>query len=275
MRKLTFHLFYVFARLLSLLPFSWLYALSSAIYPFLFYVFPYRKKLVLKNLRSSFPSKTKKEITKIARRFYKHFCDSFFESITYGFKSEEEISDRFRVKNPEICHELYQKKISISLMMSHYGTWEWAAIIPRSIPHVVLPIYKPLKNTFFDNYIRKNRERFGAQTVPLEKILKTLINYEKQNIPTITYFLADQRPLMAKIQYWTTFLNQDTPVVVGPEKIAHHFNHAVLFLKVKKIKRGYYEAEFIFIAREAESLEKYEIIAKYHENLGKLIEEEL
>ncbi|MFW5820506.1 MAG: lysophospholipid acyltransferase family protein [Bacteroidota bacterium] len=275
MRKLSFFLFFSLVRLLSLLPFTViLYGLSSILYPIIYYIVPYRKKIVFHNLRNSFPGKSDKEIKEIASAFYKHLCDSFIESTVFGFKPKKELIKRFTVKNPELCEELYKKKKSISLMMAHYGNWEWAAIIPEHIPHVTLPIYKPLKNKYFDRYVRKNRERFGARTVPMEKILKTLIQYEKKNVPTMTFFLADQRPLMAKIQYWTTFLNQDTPVVMGPEKIARHFNHAVLFLKIKKVKRGYYEAEFVKIAEEARSLEKYEIIEQYHSYLEKSIKEE-
>lgn len=274
MRKTAFYLFIAFIRLLSFLPFRFLYLISSAFYPVIYYILPYRKKLVYKNLKNSFPEKKEDEIKEIARSFYKHFVDSSIESMVYGSKRKEEILKRFKVKNPEICYELYKKNKSISLMMAHYGSWEWSAVIPYYIDHIVLPIYKPLNNRLFDEYVKKNRERFGAQTVPLEKIFKTLIQYEKDNIPTITYFLADQRPLMAKIQYWTTFLNQDTPVVMGPEKIARFFKHAVLFLKVKKVKRGYYEAEFIEITENAELLEKFQIIERYHAKLEELIREE-
>lgn len=274
MRKLSFFLFISFIRLLSLLPFSILYGISSLLYPIIYYIFPYRKKIVFKNLTRAFPEKSKKEIRDIAKAFYKHFCDSMIESAVYGFKPKKEIIKRFKLKNPDICEDLYRKDKSISLMMAHYGTWEWAAVLPEYIPHIALPIYKPLKNKQFDRYVRRNRERFGTRTVPMEKILRTLIRYEKEKTPTITYFLADQRPLMARIQYWTTFLNQNTPVVMGPEKIAHHFNHAVLFLKLRKVKRGFYEAEFIKIIEEAENLKKFEIIEQYHAYLENLIKKE-
>jgi KDO2-lipid IV(A) lauroyltransferase len=274
MKKIGFYLFYILVRLVSLLPFPLIYGISSAFYPLIYYVFPYRKKTVFKNLRNSFPEKNEKEIKKIARDFYKHLCDSFLESVVYGFKPIDQMLRRFRVINPELCNELYKKKKSISLMMAHYGNWEYAAFLPAYIKHLNLAIYKPLRNKHFDQYVRKNRERIGVQAVALEKILKNLILYQQKDRPTITYFIADQRPLMAKIQYWTTFLHQDTPVVMGPEKIAHHFNHAVLFLQIKKVKRGYYEAEFIKIADEANNLEKYEIIENYHSILEKLIREE-
>ncbi len=190
-----------------------------------------------------------------------------------GFIPEKEVFQRYRFLNPEVCGALFERKKSISLLMSHYGNWEWAASLSKNVPHKALPIYKPLENKYFDNYVRRNRERFGAETVALEKILRTLIKFEDESIPTITFFLADQRPLMAKIQYWTTFLNQDTPVVMGPEKIARHFDHAVLFLKVIPVKRGYYEIEFIELAEDTKNLAEYQIIERYHRELEKMIRE--
>ena len=62
-----------------------------------------------------------------------------------------------------------------------------------------------------------------------------------------TAFIADQTPPPDNA-YWTTFLNQDTPVFRGTEMIAKKMNYPVVYVSVKKIKRGYYEifAETLF-----------------------------
>jgi KDO2-lipid IV(A) lauroyltransferase len=46
------------------------------------------------------------------------------------------------------------------------------------------------------------------------------------------------------------FLNQQTPVFAGTEKIARKFNYPVLFASMKKIKRGYYEIEIRMAVEE-------------------------
>ena len=46
------------------------------------------------------------------------------------------------------------------------------------------------------------------------------------------------------IKYWTTFLNQDTPVLLGVEKIAKQTDQAVVFIDIQKKKRGFYEIVF-------------------------------
>ena len=177
------------------------------------------------------------------------------------------------MKNPELCNDLYEKGKSITLLMSHYGNWEWSAITPRYLKHKVLPIYKPLHNPHFDRMIKKSRERFGAETIPMDKIMRTLMEYKIKGIPTLTFFIADQRPRWAQIQYWTTFLNQDTPVILGPEKIARKMDHAVLFLKITPVKRGHYEAEYISLFEHTGETMPYEITDSYLAILEKTIRE--
>lgn len=273
MKIIGFYLFYGFVRFLSFFPLRWLYAVSSLLYPLIYYIIPYRKKLVFKNLRNSFPEKSENEITRIAKKFYRHFCDSFFESMVGGFLSGEELFERFKIANPELCNDLYNKKKSISLLMVHYGNWEWSSIMPWNVKHVVLPIYKPLRNKYFDNYFKKNREKFGCQTVAMEKILRVLTLYRKEGIPTMTYFIGDQRPRWAHIQHWIKFLNQDTPVILGAEKISKKFCHAVIFLDVSRVKRGYYEARFHLITDEPENTSTFEITEKYYAILEERIRE--
>jgi len=271
MNIIPFYLFYFFVRFLAIFPLGALYYLSDILFPILYYVFPYRKKLVFRNLSSSFPDKNNAEIKKTAKAFYRHFCDSFIESMIAGFLSEKELKKRFFVKNPEVCEEFYKKDKSISLLMAHYGNWEWSSILPHYIPHKVLPIYKPLRNKHFDKYIKKNREKFGCETVPMEKILRRLLYYKNIGEPTITEFIGDQRPRWAMIQHWITFLNQDTPVILGAEKISRKLDHAVVFLDIQKVKRGYYEVKFIPLYENSKHTEIFEITERYYEILEKTI----
>ncbi|MGC9341791.1 MAG: lysophospholipid acyltransferase family protein, partial [Bacteroidales bacterium] len=259
---------------LSIFPVRWLYVFSSLLYPIIYYIIPYRKKLVFKNLQNSFPEKPKSEIRKIAKEFYHHLCDSFVESVVESTLSKQELLKRFKVKNPEVCNNLYQEGKSISLLMAHYGNWEWSSIMPEYIRHKVLAIYKPLRNKYFDRYIKKSRERFGVRTVAMEKILRVLTEYKNQSIPTLTYFIADQRPRWAQIQHWIKFLNQDTPVILGAEKISKKLNHAVVFLDIRKTGRGYYEVEFKLLYEDPGQTDIFEITEKYYEILEERIKKE-
>ncbi|HSA04669.1 MAG TPA: acetyltransferase, partial [Tenuifilaceae bacterium] len=79
MDRLFFYFFYISVRLLAFLPLRVLFVLSDINFFFLYYIFKYRKKTVRKNLKKSFPEKSKEELRKIEVRFYRHFCDLFVE----------------------------------------------------------------------------------------------------------------------------------------------------------------------------------------------------
>jgi KDO2-lipid IV(A) lauroyltransferase len=173
--------------------------------------------------------------------------------------SEKEVMKRFRYKNPELLNDLHSRGKSVILVFGHYGNWEYLAGLQKFIKHKTLGVYKPLHIRYFDQMFIKSRERFGMQAVSIDKIPRLLAEYRKSNTLNISYFAADQRTLLKNSQYWTTFFNQDTPVVLGPEKLAKKLDSAVVFLKISRIKRGYYESTFTLITDEPAKTANFEI----------------
>ena len=273
MKRISFYVLYGFLWLITRMPLRYLYVLSGLFYPLIYYVIPYRKKLVLNNLRLSFPEWDEKKLRQTARKFYRHFCDSFIEGIVTIFISDEELRKRYVFTNPEVCNDLFSRGKSIALIMGHYGNWEWASLMPEYVKGKILAIYKPLHNPYFDNLIKQNREKFGVETVAMEKIFRSISGYMKDKIPTLTMFLADQRPRWAQIQHWTTFMNQDTPVILGPEKISKKLGLAVVFYKITPVKRGYYTIEFIPMFEDPSVTDTFEITERFHQLLEDTIRE--
>ncbi|MGB4445021.1 MAG: acetyltransferase, partial [Dysgonamonadaceae bacterium] len=101
-----YYLWYGISYLHALLPLSALYILSDALYFFLYYLARYRRKVVRKNLTNTFPSKSKKEIEKIEKDFYRFLCDYFVETIKLLHISDKEIKQRMKFDNPELINEL-------------------------------------------------------------------------------------------------------------------------------------------------------------------------
>ena len=263
MQLISFYILYGLIWLLTRLPMRILYFLTDIVFLLIYYVIPYRKKLVFKNLRNSFPEWDEKQVKKTARRFYRFFCDFFMESTIFIFMKEKDVLNRFRYKNPELINELHSRGKSIILIFGHYANWEWSVTLPKYVKHKCLPVYKPLHNRYFDRMFINTRQRFGAEVVPVEKVLRVLTEYQKSNTLNISYFAADQRPLMKNIQYWTRLLHQDTPVVLGPEKLAKKLDSAVVFFNISRIKRGYYESEFTLITDDPGNTKEYEITEKF------------
>jgi len=247
--------------------------MSDIAFVLVYYIIPYRKKLVFKNLRKSFPEYDDKQIRKIARSFYHYLCDFFMESTIFIFMSEKEVTKRFTFKNIELINSLYSKGKSVILVFGHYSNWEWSVILQKYTQHKTLPVYKSLNNKYFDQMFINSRQRFGSEVVTVEKIVRVLADCNKNKVLNISYFAADQRPLMINIQYWTTFFHQDTPVVLGPEKLAKKLDNAVVFFDIRSYKRGYYEAEFSLITDDARSTAEYEITDKFLQMLENQIRE--
>jgi KDO2-lipid IV(A) lauroyltransferase len=271
---MSFVLFYiVFACcwLLALLPMKILYLLSDLIFLFSYHVFSYRKKVVMRNLRNAFHEKTETELITLAKKFYRHFYDVIFETLKLIHFSPEKLSQKIRLKNPELLEDLYQKKKSVIAVIGHYNNWEWILGINHLIPHHTLAIYKPLNNKYFNKYIIKLRSRFGVELIPMRRTLKTMLEYSSNGRLILTGFLSDQSPVWEEVQYWTSFLNQQTPVYLGIEKMAKKTGQVVVFFYEKKIRRGNYEVEVIKLFDNPTGTSPYQITEKHLRLLEEII----
>jgi Kdo2-lipid IVA lauroyltransferase/acyltransferase len=266
-----FYIFYGLSRPLLWLPLRALFVFSDFLFILAYYFPGYRKKVVLGNLRSAFPEKSDKQVRKIAKGYYRHMCDSFIESFAVIGMNEKELKERCVWKNPELLEHYFNRGRSVVSVFGHYGNWEWLSSLPLHTGYRVLALYKPLSNVYFDRFMKTLRQKFGVIAVPVIRSYPAMLHYHEKNIPTITYFLGDQRPIKEHIRYWTYFLNQDTPVMLGTEQIARRLNQVVVFFTVNKVKRGYYEVEIKPVTENPVSLGPYEITEMH----TRLLEEQI
>jgi KDO2-lipid IV(A) lauroyltransferase len=185
-----------------------------------------------------------------------------------------QIRKRINLRNPQLMHDLYLQKKNIILVASHYGNWEWLMGLAGATPYHTLAVYKPLHNKRIDKIMKNLRSKAGTELVSMRWILKTLSNYNKENKLTFSLFVADQSPVREEAEYWTTFLNQDTAVFVGIEKLAIRYNHAVLFCYTRRIRRGYYEVELKPVSLDPSTTHTHEITNRHLQYLEELIREE-
>ena len=266
MNFLNYILFYLFVKPLSLLPLCMLYVVSDFLYFMMYRVFKYRIKVVLDNLNNSFPEKSEKEIQKIAKLFYKNFCDQMIESLKSFSISKKELEKRTKFLNPELLEKYFNQGKSVVLAASHYGNWEWSGTLLGSKTSLkVLGAYSPLKNQFFDRKIKSSRSQFGSILLSSKEIGRVI--EENRNTPSLIGLIADQSPSNYRKSYWINFLNQPTPVFTGPEKTALKYNLPVVFAKVEKIKRGYYSLEFEVVRDNENVLNEIGDITRVHSKL--------
>jgi KDO2-lipid IV(A) lauroyltransferase len=258
MKKLPAKIGVLLLKVLGFTPFWLLYFCADIFYILTYYLIGYRKKTVIQNLKNSFPDKSDVEIRAISRKFYNHFADLIVETIKTSQMPESAFQERFRYKNPEVLNQLYDQNKSVSLLSGHYGNWEWTIALPKTIRHKVNVIYRPIQNETFDNYIKSVRSRFGMLMMMARISGRTMLELEKSGQLSATYYLTDQTALK-DTDYWIMFLNQETAVFPGAEKMAAKLKQAVVFMDIQKVRRGYYEVEFTKLFDDASTTEKYEV----------------
>jgi KDO2-lipid IV(A) lauroyltransferase len=251
-------LYYLFLVPLSLLPDRLMYACSDVLYFIFYHLTSYRKKVVVGNLKKSFPKKTDEEIKQITKKFYRHFCDVFVEGIKTFTASEKYITDRVQVVNGELLESYYRQNRSVILATGHYANWEWPALaFIRHSSHHSLGIYKPISNKFFDKKLQQTRSKFGLTLMAIREVAKYF--EEHKTLPCSYGFIFDQSPSNPDKGHWMTFLNQDTVVLTGVERYARQYNFPVIYGKITKEKRGMYRIEYELVTDTPQQTREGEI----------------
>lgn len=244
-----YYLAYGFLYLISLLPWWVIYLLADGIYVLIYYVFGYRKKVVMDNLKIAFPEKTDAERTRIAKDFYHNFVDNFIEMIKLLSISEHELRKRF-TGNLEVLNDLYDGKQNVQVVSGHYFNWEFAnAGVSLQSRFPFLVVYMPLSNKVFDRIVYKLRSRFGSLLVPAPAFKTGFTQYARDRYALI--LVADQNPGNPSKAYWTQFFSQPAPFARGPEKGARLNDTAIVYAHYYKVRRGYYKIDMELVTTRA------------------------
>ncbi|MFC4739902.1 lysophospholipid acyltransferase family protein [Flavobacterium ponti] len=273
MQFLIFIIFYPILWMISILPFRLLYLLSDFVYFIVYRIIKYRKRIVRENLAMALPHLTKAERDVIEKKFYKHMCDLFLEMIKTLTISKKEIEKRYKFTNIEVYHDLEKKGKSIALLCAHYASYEWLVSMNRYITFKGYGIYKKIANKYFDKLVHDIRSKFKASLISTKETAETIAeNYEK-GVLSLYGFASDQSPKVDKALLWHSFMGIVTPVHTGAEFLAKRYDMNLIFLRAKKVKRGYYEATFELMAENPNETKRFEITKDYIERVEKQIYE--
>lgn len=263
MQFLIYSISFPFLWIISKLPFRLFYWFSDCIYILVYYIIGYRKKIVRNNILIALPHISEEKRLVIEKKFYHHMCDMFLEMIKTMSISSEEMKERFKITNIELLKEYEQKNKSIILLAAHYASWEWLLSINESTSFKCYGVYKKVNNKYFDAKVRAIRSKFKSILVTTDNTIALINDNEKNGIMSLYGLASDQSPQVHKTFHWKQFMGITVPVHTGAEMLAKRYDLEVVFAKVKKVKRGYYEATFVPIANNPKSIPDYEITDAY------------
>lgn len=247
MKSIVQYVVYLIVRVLLLFV-SWLpekavFWLSDRMAVLLQHTIQYRKVVIQKNIRNSFPNLSDLQREQLITAYYQHLSDLIIETLQAFRLSKSQLALRFDYQNTDIFLPYLEQGQSIVLMGSHYGNWEMGCLsFPLQVRSPVYTIYKPLSNPYLDQYLKKMRGQWGMNMVTMKRIGRTLV--ENKNTPSIYIFVSDQSPASLDQAIWKTFLHQKTPFINGVEKIVKRTNFPVFYFAIKQLKRGHYAVTF-------------------------------
>ncbi len=252
-----YYVVYGFLYLISLLPFWVIYLISDFIFSIVYYVWGYRKKIVMSNLDIAFPEKTLEEKKLIAKQFYKNLVDNFIETIKLLTISKEQVLKRF-TWHAEGMNAYYEEGRNVQLHLGHFFNWEYANyLLSIKSKYPVLIVYMPIINKVFNKLFLKLRSRFNAKMIAATHFRRDFLPYSANKYCIV--FVADQNAGAPDKAYWSPFFKRLAPFVTGPEKTARLNNSIVFFGSILKLKRGYYKAKITLLSNEPRNLKEGEL----------------
>ena len=266
-------------KILSKLPIGIHYCFSDyVLYPIIYYIVRYRRKLVRKNLTDSFPEKPAKEIQRIEKQFYHHFADMVVEAV-YGYGlTETEIREHVHFHNHEIVKRSVDENGSVIVMLAHIGNWEWFTDYNRQYLETdgMLQgnVYRKQANKQINKLMLILRKKCGGILIDKQTLLRQMIILRREQKKMVYGLICDQKPRPQVARYWTEFLHHETGFLDGGEVLSKKFNYPVLYAHISSPKRGYYEVRFEPIALHPQDTAENEITRLYAEYLERNIKEQ-
>lgn len=265
------------AALLSKMPLRVHYWFADwIIFPMMYHVVRYRRKLTAKNLALAFPEKSEKERQEIARDFYHQFCNTIVESI-YGYRcSDEEMRERVVFENMEEVNRLVDAAGGGIFMLAHFGNWEWQASVQQWVsPGVTeLNVYRRLKNKGMDKLMLAIRAKRGGECVEKQRILREMVRYRAEKKPVTIGLLSDQKPRPEVTRTWVEFLHQETGFLDGGEVLGKKFGYPVFYAYITRTERGYYRTDMRLLSAKPQETAEGQITKAYAKALEQNIQEQ-
>jgi len=257
-------------RITAHLPLPMLYLICRAASWSALHVFGWRRKVVRGNLRGCFPDWDEGQLRRATDAHYRQVGEMIAEVLRGARLDAAELTRRVVVQDAELPRRLLAAGRPVLMVGPHQANWEWVLqVLSLQLGYPLDVGYKPIKSRGVDLAMNRIRQRFGAHLVPAKELLADLL--QRRHIVRGIAMLADQEPVTSDHKHWLTFLGRDTAFYMGPEQMARATRYAAVFVAMRRLRRGYYEAQFLPLSAAGEMLAPGEFTARY----ARLVEAEI
>ena len=266
------YLLLILLWIFSLLPIQILYLISKIIRFIVYDILCYREKVVIDNIQNTFIEKSQTEVINLKNNFYTYFFELIVEIIKLLSISNDELNKRFTFSNINVIKKTLKQNKSVIVVVGHYGNWEWALRSASNLINTkIIGVYKRINNRIFEWLLLKIRSNTNVFPVEIKSLSRELVNNNEKKIYAI---VADQSPTLEQSNVRINFLNRDTLVYTGVEKISKKYNMPVFYLNIKLTRKGYYESTFEEICRKNINGKNLEITKEFFSKLENQIKSE-
>jgi KDO2-lipid IV(A) lauroyltransferase len=248
--------------LLSRLPLPLLHGLSGLLYVLLFHLARFQRGLLQDNLGRAFPDATPAARHRLAARGYRNALDFLVETIKAWRFDAGDLRRHVEFDNPELVTGLLREHKLVLALTSHCGNWEWLQLACSA--HFDAPLaalYKPLDKAPLDALLLELRTRFGSTLIDSNRALPGLVEFSRHG--GIIALNADQSPRPEDDACWAEFLGIDTAFFTGPEKLARLFRAPVVFVRLRRLRRGRFRVHFELLRQPPHDAAPGDILRAY------------
>ncbi len=234
----------------------------------------YRKRVIMQQLRESFPQKSEAELKKICSRNYRHLAEMIVDTLSLAGMSEKRRARNTEFNLTDNFHEVINGKNMIALT-SHYGFWEIALNLYLVTPnHHLVVAYRPLSSSIADKLYKRLRNNPYVDVVPSKQLVRHYVanrnGIDGKNL--VVGLIADQNCPPTKGCCWHRFLNHDSLFFDGGEQLAVKFGLPVFYMELERIAAGRYRHNYTLLYDGQEEVKPHEITERYVRCLERTIE---
>lgn len=271
-KRIVFEILWGTCYIFGLMPRWFRYGIMHSFFTAILRLLGYRKRVILENLRKSFPEKSESEIKHIMREYYRTLSEVIVTTISLAAATPKRFCDAIEWVEPEQHIEKNKGRDWIA-MASHYGCWEYYPLwCWQDKLGYFMAVYHPLKSDIFEHFYRRLRSfEPNVAVVPMKETVRHYIKHRSSEHTTVLGLISDQSPRLTAESQWIDFLNQKTIFIEGSERLAMKFKIPVYFVVTERICLGRYRISFIEIYDGKEPIKEGDITRRYAEELEKMI----